>query len=89
MDSIIPQDLTRNRNNNRCTKVDKEHDKNSRRNKYNNYRDRRNDLEIKQKQLDNEHHKYPWDIRRPMESNSKQYEKLSIPNSINASWWIR
>jgi len=38
--------------------------------------------------LNNEHYKYPWNIRRPMESNSKQYGKLNISSSMNASWWI-
>jgi len=75
----------RNRDNNRHTETGKGYDKNDRRNKYNNYRDRRNDFEVKQEQLDNKYHKYPWDIRRPMESNLKQYGKLSISGSMNAS----
>jgi len=49
----------RNRGNDRCTEADKEHDKNGKRNKYNNYRDGRNNFEVKQEQLDNKHHKYP------------------------------
>ena len=88
MDPIILQDLTRNRGNNRCTEVDKRHNENCRRNKYNNYENGRNDLEIKQKQSDNKCYKYSWDIKRPIESNSKQYGKSSIPNSTNASQWI-
>jgi len=75
----------RNRDNNRHTETDKGYDKNDRRNKYNNYRDRRNDFEVKQEQLDNKCHKYSWDIRRPMEPNLKQYGKLSISGSMNAS----
>jgi len=71
LDSIISQDLTRDRDDNRYAKVGQRHDKDSKRTKYNNYRDRRDDLENKQKQLDNEHYKYPWDIRRPMKSNPK------------------
>jgi len=43
----------------------------TKRNKHNNYRDGRDNLESKQKQSDNEHHKYPWDIRRLMKFNSK------------------
>ena len=65
----------RNRGNDRCTKAGQRHDedgrRNGRRNEYNNYRNGRNNLESKQKQSDNEYHKYPWDIRRPMKSNSK------------------
>jgi len=37
----------RNRGNNRCTEADKRHNENGRRNKYNNYENGRNDLEIK------------------------------------------
>ena len=39
----------RNKDDDRCIEVDKGHDKNHRRNKYNDYRDRRNNLKIKQK----------------------------------------
>ena len=88
MDSIILQGFMRNRDDDRYIEAGKRHDENGRRNKYNNYRDGRDNLEIKQKQSDNEHHKYPWDIRRPMKSNSKWYGKSSIPSSMNASQQI-
>jgi len=75
LDSIILQDLTRDRSNDRCAKVGQRHGKVSRRNKYNDYRNGRDNLESKQKQSDNKYYKYPWNIRRLMKSNSKQYGK--------------
>ena len=83
MDSIILQDLTRDRGDN--AKAGQRHDKDGRRNKYNDYKDGRDNLESKQKQSDNECHKYPQDIRRLIKSNSKRYGKSSIPSSTNAS----
>ena len=77
MDSIIPQDPMRNKGNDKYTEADKEHNKNGRRNKYNNYRDGRNNFEVKQKQSDNKHHKYPWCYNlKTLECASK--EKLCI-----------
>jgi len=85
LDLIISQDLTRDRSNNRYAKAGQRHDEDGRRNKHNNYGDGRDNLESKQKQLDNEHRKYPQDIRRPIKSNLKQYRKSSILSSTNAS----
>jgi len=58
LDSIISQDLTRDRGDDIYAKADQRHDEDGRRNKHNDYGDGRNDLESKQKQSDNEHHKY-------------------------------
>jgi len=62
LDSIISQDLTRDRDDNKCTKAGQRHDEDDRGNKHNDHGDGRDNFESKLKQPDNECHKYPQDI---------------------------
>ena len=61
------------------------HDEDSRRNEHNDYGNREINFESKHQQLNNEYNKYPWDIRRSIISDSKQYGRSSISSSMNVS----
>jgi len=62
-----------------------EYDEDSRRNQYNNYKNRTNNLTSQYQQLNHECYQHIRNIRGPTIFNPKQYRRLGILNSKNVS----
>ena len=86
---IIPQDVERNRGNDWCVEDGKEFKENSRRNQYNDYKDRGNDSDGQYQQSNGQHHEHHTNIRRPSIYSIKWHGWTSITNPENAGWQTR
>ena len=89
LNKIVLQNVEGIRDDNWCTETSMRHDKDNRRNQYNDYEDRGNNPKSEHQQLNYEHYQYSRNIRGLMISNLKQYERSDISNSKNVSWWTR
>ena len=85
LDQTISQDTEGDRNDNQYTEIGERYDKNSRRNQYDCYRDRGNNLESQYQQLNHEHYQHIRNIREPTIFNPKQHRRSDISNSKDAS----
>ena len=71
LDKAIPQDVERNRGNDRCAENDKGFKENGRRNQYDDHRNGGNDSDSQYQQLNSQYHKHHTNIGRPLIHSTK------------------
>ena len=87
MDKALPQDVERNRSDDRCTEDGEGYQEIGRRGKYHVDGDGEHGFNGKHQQLSHERYEHHSNIRRPSIFGSKQYGQTSTLNTENASWW--